>query len=61
MNKGRSQDSNRPIQDIAHIYDGDVIIMTPGRNMKKIKYCAISLTMLHTRGLCGVLGFTSSL
>ena len=29
--------------------------------MKNFKYCAISLNMVHTGGLCGVLGFTAPL
>ena len=44
-----------------HHYDDDVIIETPGKNMKNFKYYAISLNMLHTGGLCGVLEFTASL
>ena len=44
-----------------HHYEADVIIVTPGENMKNFKYCAISLNMLHTGGLCGVLGFTAPL
>ena len=29
--------------------------------MKNFKYCAISLNMIHTGGLCGVLEFTAPL
>ena len=29
--------------------------------MKYLKYCAIPLNMIHTGGLCGVLGFTAPL
>ena len=29
--------------------------------MKKFKYCAISLNLVHTGGLCGVLWFTAPL
>ena len=29
--------------------------------MKNLKYCAISLNMVHAGGLSGVLGFTASL
>ena len=29
--------------------------------MKNFKFCAISLNMLHTGGLCGVLRFTAPL
>ena len=32
-----------------------------GKNMNNSKNCAISLNMLHTDGLCGVLGFTTPL
>ena len=31
------------------------------KNMKNFKYCTISLNMLHTDGLCGVLRFTAPL
>ena len=27
--------------------------------MKNVKYCAISLNIVHAGGLCGVLGFTA--
>ena len=35
--------------------------MTPEKNKKYFKYCAISLNMLHTGALYGVLGFTATL
>ena len=35
--------------------------MTPEKNKKYFKYCAISLNMVHTGALCGVLGFTATL
>ena len=35
--------------------------MTLGKNMKNFKYCAISLNMVHTGELCGVLGFNAPL
>ena len=44
-----------------HHYNTDVIIATLGKNMKNIKYCAISLNMPRTGGLCGVLQFTAPL
>ena len=40
-----------------HHYDSDVNIVKPGKNMKYFKYCAISINMLHTGGICGVLQF----
>ena len=64
MRQGCSQDLNRPFQDIAQNldhYDADVIIGTLWKNVKNFKYCAISLNMLHTSGLCRVLGFTAPL
>ena len=45
-----------------HHYGADVIIvilMASGKNMKNFKYCALSLNMLHTGELCGILGFTT--
>ena len=42
-------------------YDTDVVIMTPGENMKSLKYSAISLSMVHTGGLCEGLVFTAPL
>ena len=42
----------------------DLIVMTlktSGKNMKNFKYCVISLNMLHTGGLYGILGFTARL
>ena len=39
----------------------DVIIVTPGKNMKNFKYCAISLNMVHTGELCRILRFTAPL
>ena len=44
-----------------HHYHADVIIVTPGKNVKNFKYCAILLNMLHTGGLCRVLRFTAPL
>ena len=61
FSQGRSQDLNQPLENIVQNFYDDVIIMTPGKNMKNFKYCAISLNMLHTGGLCGVLRFTAPL
>ena len=36
-------------------------MVTPGKNIKNFKYCAIWLNMVHTGRLCGVLGFTAPL
>ena len=66
--QGRSQDLNQPVQNIAQnfhddviIIDTDLVIVTPGKKMKNFKHCAISLNMLHTGGLCGVLWLTAPL
>ena len=65
LQQGRSQDLNRPIQDIAQNFGNDIIIMTLTsllrRQVKHEKFCAISLNILHTGGLCGVLRFTARL
>ena len=61
VHQGGSQDLNRPLQDIAQNFADDAIIMMrchyldTGKNMKIFKYCAISLNMVHTGALCGVL------
>ena len=55
--QGHSQDLNRPLQDIAQNFDDEVIIITP----KIFKYCAISLNIIHTGELCGILGLTAPL
>ena len=61
-NQGHSQDLNWLLQDIVKVltmtsyHDANVIIETPGKNIKIFKYCPISLNMLHTGGLCGVFG-----
>ena len=63
--QGCSQDLNWPLQDNfwrwRHHYDADVIIAIPGGNMKNFQYFSISLNMVHTGGLCEVLGFTAPL
>ena len=70
----RSQDLNWSLQDIVQNFDDNMIIMTltsslwhwhhyrdTGKNMKNFKYCVISLNVVHTGGLWGVLGFTAPL
>ena len=44
-----------------HHYYADVIIVAMGKIMKNFKYCAISLNVVLTDGLSGVLGFTAPL
>ena len=56
---GRSLGLNRPLQDIAQNLDDDFIMITlTSSSWHRGK---ISLNMLHTGGLCGVLGFTEPL
>ena len=65
--QGPSEDLNIPLQDIVQNFDDDVIIMRwrqyhdTRKNMNNFKDCPISLNMLHTDRLCGVLGFTAPL
>ena len=56
---GRSLGLNRPLQDVAQNLDDDFIMITlTSSSWHRGK---ISLNMLHTGGLCGVLGFTAPL
>ena len=60
----RNHNLNRLLQDIARNFDDDVIIVTliaSAKNVKNLKYYAISLNSLNTGELCGTLRYTALL
>ena len=64
---GGSQDLNWRLQDIAQNLTMMSLLSRwrhyrdTTKNMNNFKNCTISLNMLHSDGLCGVLGFTAPL